>query len=67
MKRYVCRICGHVYDPLLGDRESNVDPMTSFVDLPFEWTCPECGASRRRFVQEEEIEPQRPKRTGTDG
>lgn len=53
MKRYVCRICSHVYDPLTGESESGVEPMTSFVDLPFEWACPRCGASRRRFVRED--------------
>ena len=66
MKRYVCRICGHVYDPLEGDRASGVEPMTSFVDLPFEWNCPECGASRERFAQENSLTPHRTKRTGTD-
>ena len=67
MKTYVCKVCGHVYDPFEGDRASGVEPMTSFVDLPFEWNCPDCGASRRRFVLENSLKPHSAKRTGTDG
>jgi len=66
LKRYVCRICGHVYDPLEGDRENGVEPMTSFVDLPFEWICPECGASRRRFVREDSLTAHKAKKPGTE-
>ncbi len=66
MNRYVCRICSHVYDPLQGDRKEGVEPMTSFVDLPFEWACPKCGAGRRRFVREDSV-PQRGARGPTTG
>jgi rubredoxin len=68
MKRYVCRICSHVYDPLEGDPKAGIEPMTSFVDLPFEWACPECGAGRRRFAREESLSGQKaPGRTGGQG
>ena len=40
--------------------------MTSFVDLPFEWNCPECGANRKRFVQENSLTTRKTRRTGTD-
>jgi rubredoxin len=53
MRRYVCEICEHVYDPFEGEPESGIEAMTSFADLPFEWVCPECGAGRERFVLEE--------------
>ena len=55
MRRYVCEICERVYDPFEGDPENGIEPMTSFADLPFEWTCPGCGAGRGRFVLEEAL------------
>jgi rubredoxin len=53
MDRYVCEICGYVYDPAAGDPDNGVDPGTSFADLPDDWECPVCGASKDEFVKEE--------------
>jgi len=52
MDRYVCEICGYVYDPAEGDPDNGVDPGTSFADLPDDWECPVCGASKDDFVKE---------------
>jgi len=54
MERYVCEVCGYVYDPELGDPESGVEPGTAFEDLPDDWVCPECGAGKDAFYPEEE-------------
>ena len=43
--RYICSICGYVYD------EAN--EKTPFTDLPASWTCPLCGAVRALFSPEE--------------
>lgn len=48
MKKYECP-CGYVYDPELGDIESNIPPETSFEDLPEDWVCPLCGAEKEFF------------------
>ncbi len=53
MKRYVCTICGYVYDPSNGDPENGINPGTPFESLPDEWTCPICGAGKDMFEPEE--------------
>ena len=53
MKRYVCDVCGYVYDPADGDSDSDVKPGTAFEDLPDDWTCPACGADKDDFSPEE--------------
>ncbi|MBF0201986.1 MAG: rubredoxin [Desulfamplus sp.] len=52
MEKYVCDLCGYVYDPAQGDPDSGVEPGTSFDDLPGDWVCPICGASKDDFSKE---------------
>lgn len=49
MQKYVCTVCGWVYDPAVGDPEQGVKPGTPFTDLPDDWTCPECGVGKDQF------------------
>ena len=49
MDRWECTICGYIYDPEEGDPENGIAPGTSFEDLPDDWVCPECGASKEEF------------------
>lgn len=49
MKKYVCDVCGHVYDPADGDPDSGIAPGTPFEDLPDDWECPLCGVSKDQF------------------
>jgi rubredoxin/flavin reductase (DIM6/NTAB) family NADH-FMN oxidoreductase RutF len=53
LKRYVCSVCGHVYDPKEGDPENGIPPGTAFEDLPADWQCPVCGAPKSKFNPEE--------------
>ena len=53
MSKYECSICGHIYDPKEGDPDSGIAPGTPFEQLPDDWTCPECGASKEDFVKVE--------------
>ncbi len=53
MKKYVCSVCGYVYDPEAGDPVGNIPPGTAFEDLPSTWCCPECGAAKEVFDPEE--------------
>jgi flavin reductase (DIM6/NTAB) family NADH-FMN oxidoreductase RutF/rubredoxin len=48
-EKYVCTVCGYVYDPALGDPDSGIVPGTAFADIPDEWVCPVCGASKKEF------------------
>lgn len=49
MDRYVCIICGYVYDPAVGDPESGIAPGTAFEDIPDDWVCPLCGVGKEHF------------------
>jgi len=53
MKKYVCSVCGYVYDPAEGDPDNGINPGTPFEDLPEDWVCPVCGASKDQFEVEE--------------
>ncbi len=53
MNRYVCTICGYVYDPAQGDPDSGIAAGTRFEDLPDDWECPVCGAAKADFEKEE--------------
>jgi rubredoxin len=48
-KKYVCVNCGYVYDPAAGDPMNNIPAGTAFDDLPKEWVCPICYATRDLF------------------
>ncbi len=52
MIHYVCELCGYVYEPLNGDPENGVSENTDFEDLPADWECPLCGASKEDFAEE---------------
>lgn len=49
MKRYRCKVCGHIYDLAEGDPKSGITPRTAFEDLPEDWVCPVCGAKKAKF------------------
>ena len=52
MKKYVCGICGYVYDPDKGDPDGGIAKGTAFEDLPSDWVCPVCGAAKDEFAPE---------------
>ncbi|MCX7641091.1 MAG: rubredoxin [Elusimicrobiales bacterium] len=49
MKKYVCKVCGYIYDPEQGDPDSNIPPKTPFEKLPDNWVCPVCGVGKSDF------------------
>ena len=49
MQKYQCLLCSYIYDPEVGDPDNGVEPGTEFADLPDNWVCPECGASKDEF------------------
>ncbi|MHC3994447.1 rubredoxin [Thiomicrolovo sp. ZZH C-3] len=54
MQKYVCTVCGYIYDPEVGDEDSGIAPGTAFEDIPEEWECPQCGVSKADFEPYEE-------------
>jgi len=53
-KKYMCSVCGYIYNPDNGDPTQGIKPGTVFEDLPDDWTCPVCGSSKDKFEPYEE-------------
>ena len=53
MAKYRCTICGYIYDPEKGDPESGNPLGTPFQELPDEWVCPICRATKDQFEKVE--------------
>lgn len=41
--------CGYIYNPDKGDRKGKIPAGVRFEDLPEDWKCPVCRASRKAF------------------
>ena len=58
MEKYVCKVCGYIYDPEKGDSTQNIALGTAFEDLPEHATlhhgdpCPECGVGKDMFEKQ---------------
>lgn len=48
-RKWLCNICGLVYDEAEGMPEHGIAPGTRFEDIPEDWLCPECGTSKMYF------------------
>jgi rubrerythrin len=53
--KWICRQCSMIYDPAVGDPDSGIVAGTAFEDIPEDWCCPICGATKKFFVPYEEI------------
>lgn len=51
LDKWECTVCGYIYDPDAGDPEHGIKPGTPFENVPEDWTCPLCGASKDQFVK----------------
>ena len=49
MQKYECKVCGYIYDPEKGDPDSGIKPGTPFEEIPEDWSCPVCGATKSQF------------------
>ncbi len=50
--RYICQVCGYVYDEELGEPESGIAAGTKWEDLPDDYVCPLCGVGKDEFAEE---------------
>lgn len=48
-KKYRCIVCDWVYDEYLGAPNEGIEPMTRWEDVPEDWVCPDCGATKDQF------------------
>ena len=53
MKKYVCTVCGYIYDEEKGDPDNGVEPGTKWDDLPADWVCPPCSVGKDEFEEEQ--------------
>ena len=53
MKKYVCELCGYVYDEAKGDPDEGISAGTKWEDVPDDWVCPDCGAGKDAFELED--------------
>ena len=48
-KRYMCLICGFIYEEAEGLPEEGIAAGTRWDDIPLSWRCPDCGAGKEDF------------------
>lgn len=48
-RKYRCLVCDFIYDEELGWEEDGIAPGTCWEDIPDDWYCPDCGASKEDF------------------
>lgn len=53
VKKYMCLICGFIYDEALGLPGEGIPPGTKWADVPLSWRCPDCGSGKQDFEMEE--------------
>lgn len=47
--KYVCELCGMVYDEAVGDEKHGIPAGTAFDALPEDYDCPRCGSEKEAF------------------
>lgn len=52
MAKYVCNVCGYVYDEETGDPDNGIAPGTPWENVPDDFTCPLCGVGKDEFSAE---------------
>ena len=51
MKKYVCDLCGYIYDEAAGAPDDGIEPGTKWEDVPEDWVCPLCRADKSHFSE----------------
>ncbi|HOO22370.1 MAG TPA: rubredoxin [Clostridia bacterium] len=53
MAKYVCGVCGYVFDEAVGEPDQGIAPGTKWEDVPEDFTCPVCGVGKEEFFKDE--------------
>ena len=53
-RKYICIVCGLIYDEAEGWPEDGIEPGTRWEDVPADWECPDCGVGKDQFELLEE-------------
>ena len=54
MKKFICSVCGYIYDEAAGIPDRGIEPGTKWEELPPDWVCPLCGAPKSAFREKKE-------------
>jgi rubredoxin len=57
MQKYICKTCGHIYDPAVGDPDAGIEAGIPFETLPDDWVCPQCGSPKTDFELDDQPMP----------
>ena len=52
MKKFVCSVCGYIYDEARGAPDNGIAPGTKWEDVPDDFVCPLCGVGKDMFEEE---------------
>lgn len=61
--KYICELCGMIYNEELGDPKHGIAAGTAFADLPEDYDCPGCGSKKEAF---DKITPKNTGKAATD-
>jgi rubredoxin---NAD+ reductase len=50
-RKFICVVCGFIYDEAKGDPDSGLAPGTRWEAIPEDWSCPECGVKKENFEE----------------
>lgn len=50
--KYVCDVCGWVYNEAVGDSDNGIAPGTKWEDLPEDFECPLCSVGKGQVSSE---------------
>jgi len=49
LRKWMCVVCGFIYDEAEGLPDEGLEPGTRWEDIPDTWTCPDCGVTKDYF------------------
>lgn len=49
MRKWLCVVCGWIYDEAKGWPDHGIAPSTKWEDIPEDWMCPECQVGKADF------------------
>ena len=51
-EKYICDVCGYIYDEAAGDPDNGIDPGTKWEDVPEDFLCPLCGVGKTSSLRQ---------------
>ncbi len=47
--KYICEVCGYIYDEEVGDPDNGIAPGTPWENVPEDYLCPLCMVGKEFF------------------